>query len=70
MEIRDYTEPTMQDCERKAQELISMVLAMCEQRLLQDTGLNSPVGAALSEAALAVKSSIRTFVFIERLPGE
>ena len=69
METRERT-VTIQDFENKAQELLHIMLTMCEERMLAAEKVNSPMGAALAEAALAVKASIRTFVFIERLPGE
>lgn len=69
METREHT-VTIQDFENKAQELLHIMLTMCEERMLAAEKVNSPMGAALAEAALAVKASIRTFVFIERLPGE
>lgn len=70
MEARKHEDFTTQDFECKAQELIHIMLTLCEKRLHADPGQNSPVGNAMAEAALAVKASIRTFVFIERLPGE
>lgn len=69
METREHT-VTIQDFENKAQELLHIMLTMCEERMLTAEKVNSPMGAALAEAALAVKASIRTFIFIERLPGE
>ena len=70
MEAREHTDCTIQDFERKAQELISIMLIICEKRLHSADDLNSPVGNALAEAALAVKAGIRTFVFVERLPDK
>ena len=69
METRERT-VTIQDFENKAQELLHIMLTMCEERMLTAEKVNSPMGAALAEAALAVKASIRTCIFIERLPGE
>ena len=69
METRERT-VTIQDFENKAQELLHIMLTMCEERMLTAEKEDSPMGAALAEAALAVKASIRTFIFIERLPGE
>ena len=69
METRERT-VTIQDFENKAQELLHIMLTMCEERMLTAEKVNSPMGDALAEAALAVKASIRTFIFIERLPGE
>lgn len=70
MEARDHNDFTVQDFEGKAQELIHIMLAICEKRLWTTENQNDPVGTALAEAALAVKASIRTFVFIERLPNK
>ena len=70
METREHADFTIQDFEFKAQELIHIMLAICERRVCRVENENSPAGAALAEAALAVKASIRTCVFIERLPGE
>ena len=70
MEAREHSDCTIQDFERKAQELISIMLVICEERLHSAGDLNSPVGNALVEAALAVKAGIRTFVFVECLPDK
>jgi hypothetical protein len=70
MEAREHSNLTIQDFENKAQELIHIMLVICEKRLWAAGNQNDPVGATLAEAALAVKASIRTFVFIERLPGK
>ena len=70
METREYADFTIQDFECKAQELIHIMLAICEKRMSAADKLNSPVGDTLAEAVLTVKASIRTFVFIERLPGK
>ena len=70
MEAREYPDFTVQDFENKAQELTHIMLAICEKRLWTAGNQNDPVGATLAEAALAVKASIRTFVFVERLPGK
>lgn len=69
METHNHVACTIQDFESKAQDLIHVMLAICEGRMLTEEKLNSSVGAALAEAALTVKASLRTFVFIERLPG-
>ena len=70
MEAREHSDFTIQDVENKAQELIHIMLVICEKRLWTAGNQNDPVGTTLAEAALAVKASIRTFVFIERLPGK
>ena len=62
MEARDdHTDFTIQDFESKAQELIHIMLAICEKRLWTAGNQNDPMGTTLAEAALAVKASIRTF---------
>ena len=70
METRDNDNFTAHDFECKVQELLHIMLTMCENRLHAHVRHNSPVGDAMAEAALAVKASIRTFIFIERLPDE
>lgn len=70
MEAHENDDLTIQDVECKAQELIHIMLAICEKRMSAADKLNSPVGDTLAEAALTVKASIRTFIFIERLPGK
>ena len=67
MEAREHADFTTQDFEDKAQELIHIMLAICEKRLWTAGNQNDLMGTTLAEAALAVKASIRTFVFIERL---
>ena len=58
---------TIVQFEQTAQELIHIMLTLCEKRIAAAGTSHSPVGDTLAEAALAVKASIRTFVFIERL---
>lgn len=70
METRDSDDLTIQDFECKAQELIHIMLAICEKRMSAVEKRNSSAGDTLAEAALTVKGSIRTFIFIERLPGK
>lgn len=61
---------TALDFEHKAQELLHIMLTLCEQRRPAAEKLYSPAGDTMKEASLAVKASIRTFIFIERLPLE
>ncbi len=61
---------TAQDFEHTGQELIHIMLTLCEQRISGAEKRCSPAGDTMAEAALAVKASIRTFIFIERLPLE
>ena len=68
METRENEYFVIKDFERKAQELIHIMLHMCEKRMLAAEKATSPTGDAMAEAALAVKASIRAFIFIERLP--
>lgn len=58
---------TIAQFEQTAQELIHIMLTLCEKRIAAVETSHSSVGDTLAEAALAVKASIRTFVFIERL---
>jgi len=68
METRENEYFVIKDFERKAQELIHIMLHLCEKHVLAAEKATSPTGDTMAEAALAVKASIRTFIFIERLP--
>lgn len=70
METREHADFSIQDFESKAQELIHIMLDICEKRLWTAENQHDLVGTTLAEAALAIKASIRTFVFIERLPSK
>lgn len=68
METHEYDDFAIKYFECKAQELIHIMLHLCEKRMLAAEKVTSPTGGTMAEAALAVKASIRTFIFIERLP--
>lgn len=61
---------TIQEFEGKAQELIHIMLTLCEERIFAAEKLNSPVGKTMAEAAMCLKYAIRTFIAIERLNGK
>ena len=61
---------TNEDFEAKAQELLSMALAMSEERILAAPKLETPIGNALAEAAMALKYAMRTFLAVNRLQGK
>ena len=60
----------VEDFERKAQELIHIMLTLCEERIYAVPRLNAPVGKTMAEAAMSVKYAIRTFIAVERLKGK
>lgn len=61
---------TIKEFENKAQELIHIMLILCEERIHAAPTLNSPIGKTMAEAAMSVKYAIRTFIAIERLQGK
>lgn len=55
---------SMQEYEAKAEELISLTLGVCEQRL----SVGESQGEVLSSAAMCVRDSVKTFLAATRLP--
>ena len=57
---------TMQDFERKARELTTLLFALSEQRL-SALPLTSPLGDALAAAALSAQNSLKAFIKIAKI---
>ena len=53
--------------EEKAQELVSMTFALCEQRIIA-AKVPQPPEKALAAAALSVQTSLNTFLAVTHLP--
>ena len=58
---------TLKDFENVANELVSIMYALTEQRLHSAPRLQSPVGKTMAEAVLTIEAAMRTFIFIARL---
>jgi len=56
--------------EEKANELVSMTFALCEQRLTGGHVVISPPQKALAAAALSVQESVKTFLAVTNIPDE
>lgn len=56
--------------EEKAHELVSLTLALCEQRVAEDDNAKLPPQKALEAAALSVKASVNTFLAVSNIPEE
>ena len=61
---------SIRDFECKGQELIHIMLTLCEARTHNASNMSTATGDAMIEAALSVKAGIRTFISIERLPDK
>jgi hypothetical protein len=66
METCKHKDVTIQDVEFKAQELLHIMVNLCETRMHAAEKRSSPAGDAMAEAMLAVKSSVRTFIWGSR----
>ena len=58
--------PSIVEFEQKAQELRSIMFALCEKRLLTEKFPPSAHGKALAATALVVQESIKAFLAVER----
>jgi len=56
------------ELEIKAEELVSLALARCEERLCQVCGRPDAHAASLTFAVLTVRDAIQTFLNLERIP--
>ena len=68
METRAHeTTYSIEEFERRAQELVHIMLALCEERIHAAPRLESPIGNTMAEAAMSVKYALQAFIAIERL---
>ena len=52
--------------EQVAQALLSQMFALCEKRILETKGKQTPAHTALAASALALQSAVAAFLAIER----
>lgn len=57
----------MKTYEKKAKELVSLTLNVCEERLTQPKEPTQLQGDALASAAMSVRESVNTFIAVSRL---
>lgn len=57
----------MKTYEKKAKELVSLTLNVCEERLTQPVEPTALQGNALASAAMSVRESVNTFIAVSRL---
>lgn len=67
--MRQQTEK-MKVYEEKANELVSLTLNVCEERLTQPVEPTALEGGALASAAMSVRASVNTFIAVSRLSAE
>lgn len=67
--MRQQTEK-MKVYEEKANELVSLTLNVCEERLTQPVEPTAREGDALASAAMSVRASVNTFIAVSRLSAE
>ena len=60
--------PNMKKLEKKADELVNLVLVCCEERLCKVCGHPDYHAASLTFAALTVRDAIKTFMSLDRVP--
>lgn len=56
--------------EEKAEELVSITFALCEQQFDQGPRVTTPPQKALAAAALSVQESVRTFLAVTNIPDD
>ena len=67
--MRQQTEK-MKEYEEKANELVSLTLNVCEERLTQPIEPTALQGDALASSAMSVRASVNTFIAVSRLSVE
>ena len=60
----------MKTYEEKANELVSLTLNVCEERLMQPVEPTTLRKSALASAAMSVRESVNTFIAVSRLSAE
>ncbi len=60
----------MKTYEEKANELVSLTLNVCEERLMQPVEPTTLRKSALTSAAMSVRESVNTFIAVSRLSAE
>ena len=70
MEARNNNDFTIQEFGDKAQELIHIMLALCEERIHTVPILESHTGKAMADAAMSVQYAVQTFIAVARLHGK
>ena len=55
------------ELERKAEELISLMLSLCEERIRKASAMPDARASSLAYAAMAVREAIQTFLELERI---
>ena len=59
--------PDVDDLERKAEELISHILSLCEERIRGISPTSDPRASGLAVAAMAARNAVRTFLALARI---
>jgi len=62
----DYI-PGIDDLERKADELISLMFSLCEERLRGIASMPDARASSLAHAVMAVQNAIQTFQALTRM---
>jgi hypothetical protein len=59
--------PEVEDLERKADELVSLMFDLCEEQVNADFKLPDACAPSLASAAMAVREAIQTFLTLKRI---
>jgi len=68
MDIRNRDQaPGIDELERRANELNTLMLSLCEERIREVPAMPDARASSLAHAALAVRDAIRTFLAVARI---
>ena len=57
----------VEELERKANELISLMISLCEERISRTSAMPDAHASSLALAAMAALDAIKTFLALERI---
>jgi hypothetical protein len=58
---------SLEEFEGKADELISLMFALCEERLREIAAIRDARASSLAHAAMAVRDALQTFLALQRI---
>jgi hypothetical protein len=70
MTQQNQNQSTLEEYEEKAQEMVWMTFALCEQQMAERAKFAIEPQKALTAAALCVRQSLHTFMAVTKLPKE
>jgi len=68
--IQENGDSSLKAMEHRAEELMTLTIEVCEERLAFGKAQMNAPKKALAEAAMGVRQSIKTFLAVSKIPGD